>query len=438
MMTNYKRTLGVLVIAASAFTAQAVTAAQWDLQQKLRFQADVTDNIFLSDDDPETSGLFTITPILSASTEGKASTLFLEAAVDLESYSNPETNLVRPRLFAGIDADPIPNILSIDSSLQVRRSTLDEDSLIREFPNPSDELIYVMDYRLRPQVNVAFEDIANLELDLRLSHEDFMEDGVRDETNGFFFGQLVHLPNTSGVYWALTTTASGFDASDDTDFASLHGEASLGYAFQNSWLVTVSGGREWFEERDILNSRFVESEAEDNTWEVGVQWQPNELTTFNAGYGQRVFGNYPFMSLRRFTRNGEFTLSWDRVLAKAIGEDVGSLTDTLTGGVLTSAPGSGLANEQLESGLFVQDVFRLDYRLIGRLSEFKAGISFTADEDEDAVITGERFQFEGQYTRNVSARVKAGVILTTDDRQNSANDGNYLRNRAAVFLETRF
>ena len=158
-------------------------------------------------------------------------------------------------------------------------------------------------FRVRPQVNVAFEEIANLELGLRLSLEDVMEDGVRDETNGFFFGQLVHVPNSSGVYRALSTTASGFDASDDTDFASVHGDASLGYAFQNSWLITVSGGREWFEERDILNSRFVVSEAEDNMWEVGVQWQPNELTTFNAGYGQRVFGNYPFMSLRRFTRN---------------------------------------------------------------------------------------------------------------------------------------
>ena len=438
MMPNGKSALGVLVIAASVFTAQSVVAAQWDFQRKLRVQGDVTDNVLLTDDDPEGAGLFTLTPILSASTESKSSILFLEAAVDLEAYSNPENTLARPRLFAGIDSEPIPNVFTIDGSVQFRRSTLDEDSLLREFPNPEDDLVYVADYRLRPQVNVAFEDFANFEFDLRLAHEEFLEEGVRDETNAFFFTQLVHQPQSTGVYWALTTTASGFDASDDTDFSTIHGEVSLGYAFRNSWLFTVSGGRERFEEREILDSRFVEGEAVDNTWGVGLQWQPNELTTFNAGYERRVFGDAPFLSLKRDTRNGEFTLLWERVLAKAIGEGVGSLTDTLTGEPLDSAPGSGLVNDQLVNGLFAQDVFRLDYRLLGRLSEFKFGIAFTADEDESDFITGERFQFDTQYTRTVSDRSKVGVILSTDDRDNSINEGNYLRNRFAVFLETRF
>ena len=94
--------------------------------------------------------------------------------------------------------------------------------------------------------------------------------------------------------------------------------------------------------------------------------------------------------------------------------------------------------QQLVNGLFAQDVFRLDYRLLGRLSEFKFGIAFTADEDESDFITGERFQLDAQYTRTVSDRSKVGVILSTDDRDNSINEGNYLRNRFAIFLETRF
>jgi len=294
MMTIERRTLGVLVIAASAFTAQAVSAAKWDFQQKLRFQAEATDNIFLSDDDPEPSGLFTITPILSGSTEAKTTTIYLEAAVDLEAFSNPEENLARPKLFAGIDAEPIAGTFFIDTSVQVRRSTLDEDLLLRDFPNPDDDLVYVADYRFRPQFNFSFDDVASLELDLRLKHEDFLEEAIRDESEVFFFGELLHVPESSGVYWALSTSAFGADASDNTDFSNVHAKATLGYAFSNSWLTTVSVGHEQFEERDILDSRFIESEAEDDTWEVAVQWTPDERTVFNAGFGHRVFGRDVF------------------------------------------------------------------------------------------------------------------------------------------------
>jgi len=356
----------------------ANSAANIEIAKFLEIGATATDNINLVELDTSEELVFSINPAIELKYAGNRFGVVARGEVELLRFSEAEDEIVDPRFASKLSGTLIDNLLFVDASLVVSKLA-PGGNLVRL----SDDSNTAGIFKATTFLDHSFGRVA----DFYLAHT--YSTFANEETSSFETDRnliqfsLERNPQYGGLTWGV----GGFhnqDNSDQNTFQNSYLYTKLGATVTQTLLAEVTYG---VERRDLDTDTIEDTEnindstntledEESEVWQVDFTWSPSEFTTLTAGYGERFFGSGPSFQLKHRVRNSRIIASYTRGVTRQTPtldgiSTLGSSTDLNPS--ITDTDTVTLNNGNVAAPLdepFVDNRFRLAYKLAGRRSDF--------------------------------------------------------------------
>jgi len=370
-----------LITLVSGLTINATTHANIEFARFLEFGATATDNPELSDAGSDPDAVLNIKPALEAKFAGNRFGFVTRAEVEYLRFADSEANVVDGSLESRIRGSLVDNLLSLDTSLLISRLSSDGNFLRLD----SDESNVVAVFNATTSLNHSFGRTADLSLAHSIETLANIDGEAEESTQNSIVFSLERDPTVGRFIWGL----GGFldiDQSDDNDFTNSSAYAKVGGTLAQTLLAELRFGVE-SREFDVDDSAVDSLDFENfNFWEASLNWAPSEFTSLNVGFSERFFGSGPSLELKHRINNSKFIASFTREVTRQT-PTIGGITslasdpnlDTTISDTGSVNANSGSIAAPLDEP-FVDDRFRLAYKLEGRRSDFIVDAVFSEQE----------------------------------------------------------
>ncbi len=396
-------------------------AAKWDLKENVTLSEAYTDNVYLSETNPESSWATIISPNVILSGKGRKMSLELVGA--FQFISNAEKKFY-PRLRGQLNSELYERRLFLSAWIYADQEAIDPLKASGSPINRTGNLTTTYAIGINPYWVEHFGDLADLRADYEYSHRFYTTGSLGDENRNNFFLKINDGRRFSVSNWGLDAsykkTTYQKDSSADTVFKSL--DLRLGYDVTRSLSPYVTFGREW----NTYNTS--QARRGGNKWLVGAIWSPNPRLRLNLGYGYRFFGHYPFVDLRYRRRRSVLSLNYRRDLESgyvplefqsflATTNPLGNPVNPF-GGNPGGISGTQGFNSLARIGAFVDERFTGSYLFQGRRTTFGINGRYS---DKDYQLQPKRI-IEWQLGMNVVRNVSRNIIVDAWTRWDRIED----------------
>jgi len=182
---------------------------------------------------------------------------------------------------------------------------------------------------------------------------------------------------------------------------------------------------------------FTQGEEDTEVWQLDFTWTPSEFTSLTAGYGERFFGRGPSFEFKHRVRNSRIIASYTRDITRQTAslDGISTLT-SVTNPAITDTDSVSITDGNLATPLdepFIDNRFRLAYKLAGRRSDFIVDAVYSEQERLDGsqsidTLLG-RLVFDRRLSNFLSLRLQYDHQLSESDELSAQN---YTENRFAV------
>ncbi|WOJ98275.1 TIGR03016 family PEP-CTERM system-associated outer membrane protein [Congregibacter brevis] len=428
-------TVGLLAVLAS----HNLNAAEWTTGAGLSVGTYASSNICRAPDDEESKVVGTITPSVDLSGEGSRATVDLSAAVEYNTLgdssidcpqvggganvANREAWVPRIRFLSELDA--VENLLVLTANASANQNAINPfvaggDDNINATGNTNINYRWGLGARVDRQFNETLAVLASYNYNEQFNSanqvlSDSQEDrvdldvGMIPEASRFSVGLRGQY---SEVYFEPTTVQPEF-----TNRLSRL-EVRSAFRVSDSWALTAYAGEE---DNVFLSSS---EDIDGSYWDVGVRWAPNARVEFNAGYGERFFGETPRFDVTYRHKRSEFTASYSRDLQFPrnirVDDDAGL-------GTAFDLPGDPIVTQGNPTFVgqtpVLNERFALNYRFSARRTTFGLLIS---DSQQTRAEDGREGSFQSaiaSFTRSLGVSLGADLRLIWRSNENGSTGG---------------
>jgi len=325
----------------------------------LEFGAIATDNLQLFEEQEEL--VFNVSPSVELAFEGNRFDADVLASLDLYNFAERGDTIVDPRLFIDTEGSVIDNLLFLNASLDIGQLLQGEDFF--DLTEDSDTQGRII---VNPFIARKFGRFADLFAGYSYQGLDNELDGTFDTQQDTFSFSLGRDPKLGGFIWGVGADFEQ-DRTDGLTFDSSSGYGAIGSTF----------GQSFFWQLQLQNG---DGDSGSELLEASVTWTPNERTRLKVGYNDRFFGGGPILTFAQRLRSSTISASWTRPT------DVTDLNDEIIA-----------SNE-----LFVDERFRIGYKLAGRRSDLTIDAIFSNQEEILGDATNDRFVSRIAFDRHLS------------------------------------
>lgn len=423
-------------------TYSASSAANIEVFKFFEIGATATDNLELLDGDGASELVLNVSPAVELKYAGNRFGIVARGEVDYLRFTDAEDDIVDPRLLTKLSGTLIDNLLFLDASLVVSQITDDGDFV--RLSDADDNIAAT--FKNTTFLDHSFGRVA----DFYLAHTftmfaDEADDSFESNRNVIDFN-LERNPQYGGFLWGLSGSYS-VDSSDLNEFSNSSVYAKLGTTLSQTLLAELRFG---IERRDLeadegsdLTANANAGEEESNVWQLDFTWTPSEFTSLTAGYGERFFGRGPTFELKHRVRNSRIVASYTRDITRQTAslDGISNLGGTLNP-TISNPDSIELDNGSVASQLdepFIDNRFRLAYKLAGRRSDFIVDAVYSEQERLDSseeinTLLG-RVVFDRQLSNFLSLRLQYNHQISESESREALN---YTENRFAVKLIYHF
>lgn len=279
-------------------------AGDWQFDPRLLMETTYTDNVLLQPRGEEGDFVFTITPGLSVRGIGPRHTTSIDYNLQrLEYLDKSDLATTNHQMRTNIDALLLPEWVSLRTTSSMTQEQIDNRGLVtRGNRGPDDNRRDVLTYAFAPRVEHTFGSTGKARLEYERStieqkggpaaFDSFVVGGNSDEdrysidlSSGEDFGRL-----PSSVY--ASSREVRFDNSGNNRIANAGLRTS--YVVSRKFRVNAVGGVE----KNSNSTGGRGSRQSGMVWNVGGTWTPSVRTSFDANWGERVFGKTFNMAFR--------------------------------------------------------------------------------------------------------------------------------------------
>ena len=432
----YTAKTGMLVALAYFALAFDVAAGEWTAKSGLEVKEVYSDNIELEENGEESELITVVSPSFNIS--GKGSRASVKALATFQFHNaGGNSDAFLPRINASADAELIEDFFFIDATLFANQSSIDPLGRSgNSATNDNDNVTTTYDYTISPYIVRHFGNTADLELrytyDDQINKDEELSDSVKESV----LGSLKSGKSFSRLSWELigdheetTYDGDGFmgqDAENEKTSASIN----LGYQLYRRLQISGTIGQEWnsFEPADG-------DDPDDQFWDIGAIWEPNQRTMLDFGYGKHFFSTTPRFKFTHKTRRTSFKASYSRSLTDTRSErrntnPFGLTEEQLTDEQLEALGGDLSALNQFltdnftaqDQGIFVNERFDTSLSLKGKRSTatlyLKESKQIREDISDDSIFTSFGMRFE----RELSAKTTFNSRVSWNERENGISE----------------
>lgn len=421
-------------MAACWLTFSVNSAANVEVSKFLEIGATATDNPELIDTNPSSELVFNLKPAIELKFAGNRFGAVARGEVEYLHFTDAEDAIVDPRFSSKLSGTLIDNLLFLESSLVISKL-----SPAGNFLRLSDDgNNTAASFKATTYLDKSFGRTADLYLGYTFStFADEASDSFESTQNVLAFS-LERNPQYGGFLWGLGGSYSQ-DNSDLNEFENSNFYAKIGSTLSQTLLTELTVG---VERRDLqadqaTNGTATTDQEDTDVWQLDFTWTPSEFTTLTAGYGERFFGRGPSFALRHRVRNSRIIASYTRdITRQAASLDGISTLNSDTNQTITDTESVALSNGNLATPLdepFIDNRFRLAYKLAGRRSDFIIDAVYSEQERLDGAqaidtLLG-RLVFDRRLSNFLSLRLQYDHQLSESEEIPTQN---YTENRFAV------
>ena len=417
------------------------SAANIEVSKFLEFGAIATDNPGLESGDTDAELVFNLAPAVELKFAGNRFGAIARGEIEYLRFTDAEDEIVNPNLSSKLTGTLIDNLLFLDASLVISKLSPDGN-----FLRLSDDDNTAAVFKVTTFLDRSFGRTA----DFYLAHTystlvDEESDSFESDQNFVEFS-LERDPQYGGFLWGVGGSYSQ-DNSDFNEFQNSNVYAKIGATISQTFLTELTVGieRRDFEFEDTDNNPLIgdaensllTGDQDSKVWQLDFTWTPSEFTSLKAGYGERFFGNGPTLELKHRVRNSRIVASFTRDVTRETAslDGISTLSGT-TSPTIGNTDSIELTNGDLANPLdepFVDNSFRLAYKLAGRRSDFIIDAIYSDLERLDGEQSFEtllgRIVFDRRLSNFLSLRLQYDHQLSQSD---DFPEQDYTENRFAV------
>lgn len=306
----YRRRPSVVPLAAllalSLIAADAL-GAQWRLRPRITVSETWSDNINLSDANPEHEFITDVTPGIGLTGRGARLSLDFDYQASLIHYArDTDDTRIDHRLQLVGNTELVDQRLFLDFETTVGQRNLSAGGILAsDTLTVSDNTRDFFTYSVSPYVVHHFGNYADglaRYRNARVVNERSTNSNIDEFTT-----QLTSGRRFSTLPWTLSASSiKQSNSSGSTNkFRSVNGSVSR--AFDRRYTLRVNLGYEDDDDSDVSTFR----DTSGITWRVTGIWTPNQRTLVELGYGGRYFGSFPTVFVRHQRRRAIFTARYN-------------------------------------------------------------------------------------------------------------------------------
>lgn len=308
-------------------------AIDWKVVPTLSVGATLSDNINLSPD-KEGDLMLTISPGVSVRKD--TGRLKLNADYSFQnvfSLSESDRNNSFHQLAAGASAEVWADRLFVDARASISQANVSPFGLIGlDNTSNSDNRTTVKNFDITGRYVQRFGSFATGQA--RYTHgESHYTDVFSTRVNDAVTLSLDSGSRFNTVGWGLNYSYSNTDSETAADWSAETLSGYLSFIYSPRLRFRLTGG---YEEFNVPTANNI---SEGEFWTVGVDYAPGPLTTLNASFGRRFYGDTKSFSLTRNGRHSSWLVSYSEAV---VNEEV--VLPILRAYVLTDLAGNPLAN----------------------------------------------------------------------------------------------
>lgn len=281
-------------------------AAPWEFEADVELGIIRTDNLLLAQDGMEESEIvYTVSPLLSLTTEGdrtQASIRYRPEAYFYDTVSNADdvfhvldasltTALLPERLFLYLNGVNFQSSVTPEGSLPTTNIPVSQN-------RQSSRILEVRPYWQQK--------IAGADLLLEVAYRDLKNDEDQfqssDERSAEF--ELNNFARQQGLAWGLGYTYRKIEFDNSSPFEFQRANVNLGFWASQQLRLFVSGGQE------SASNSFSDAGLDEDYWEAGFQYAPNERLNLEVAAGDRSFGTSYRAALDYRMQRGDLSLNY--------------------------------------------------------------------------------------------------------------------------------
>lgn len=301
--------IGIIIVTAGI---RPVLGAPWEFGTIVDLGVLYTDNLRLESEGLEESEfVYTIAPTFSLSTESDRLTADLRYRPEAYFFDTaPESDSVFHVLDASVTGALIRDALFVAASATNFQSIVTPDGRIPTSNLPiSGNRLDSMVLEVRPywQQNLGFADIlaevaytATRYDELESTQDTFLQNN--SEWRGRF--DLNNHSRQQGFAWGMDYLYRRTEYDESIPFDYQRASANLGYWINGTLRVFASGGVE------SAFDNFFESNLDDEFWEAGFQYSPNQRLDLEIAVGERGYGESYRANMTYELRRGQTALTY--------------------------------------------------------------------------------------------------------------------------------
>jgi uncharacterized protein (PEP-CTERM system associated) len=292
-----------LVAALIAGRSVTTSAANWNIQEGIRVQSTITDNVRLQPEDQATSDLIVeVAPYIRLSGDGDRLKVNFAYAPNFSLYArNPEDNGINHRLNAASRAEVVENLFFFDADALVSQTFISPFGTTQgDFATINENAVETYGVRLSPYAanfgsNLAWHATTQVGLDQQFIC------GTRHAS------WLASLETPVRLFCARAEYRR--DDTDSEGQRTLTSEVSRAYLYYQpltSLRLSAIGGYE----HNNYSSR--DTETKNVIYGAGFDWRPRSRTSVSARFEDRYFGTGYNVALNHRTRLTAWNFAFSR------------------------------------------------------------------------------------------------------------------------------
>ncbi len=426
---RYAAVATLLTLGAGATSIPSSIAATRTLERSIEFGVLASDNATLALTDPSTGFATSITPAVEIEFDNKNFDTLVVGEVEYLRFSDPERDVLDPRVRARTVGTLIPNLAFLDASFRVAKVVTDED-LFRV----SEDTEHTLRVQLNPYLEHSYGTFADLKAQYFHQTVDQNFNGTAESIRNGLSIELGRDPALGGVVWGVggsyNLDKGGTDRVENT---TVYGE--FGITLAQSYLLEARAGGE---QNDFIN--IDEDDRESEFWNIDLTWTPSERTSLTVGYESRFFDDGPTFRAEHRTRNSEFSASWSRSLTRTrvTLDDLSVFGDTADDN--TAVQPTDDTSTLTAPEPFIGNQIRLSYKLTGRVSDLVLDAVYSEQDqisgnDQINLLIG-RLAFDRRLNR--SATLRLAYTYQDSESTNTVQSQNFTENRIGAYLKYNF
>jgi len=410
-------------------------AANIEVSKFVEVGATMSDNIFLESTDSESNNelIFNITPSIQFKYSGNRIGVIALAQLQSYQFNTSKVSTVNPKLDVRARGTLIDELLFLDTKLTLSKNLADADTI-----TPLDD----GEAAIGAEAKLIFEHSLGPTIDLTggykistISEDPESNSQTSEHTIDFYIDRK---PTANGLIWGLGGGHT-LDESGTDKFVNSFLIGKLGTTISQTLLAEINYGveRQEFSAASDEGNTVSANFDDEPLWSAALRWTPNRLTKFTIGYEERFFGNGPTMELQYRLKNSSLIASYTRNVSRRT-----DLLDRISG--LSSNIDDDITDTEsiaLDSALnlvpfnelFINNRFRIGYKLTGSRSDFIADAVYSDQESLTGPNTRNTLLGRLIFDRWLSEQLSVRLQYNRQQSESPNFDNlNYTENRFGI------